>query len=80
MAPKLVEQAHNTPLAMMQVQRLRLTRWVGYMLIVQLMNVIDNERKIVTTPAYMYAARIREARAGIQKLVQAVLSLALDLT
>jgi enhancing lycopene biosynthesis protein 2 len=38
--------------------------------------VIDNERKIVTTPAYMYAARIREARAGIQKLVQAVLSLA----
>jgi enhancing lycopene biosynthesis protein 2 len=38
--------------------------------------VVDRERKIVTTPAYMYPARIREARAGIQKLVQAVLALA----
>lgn len=38
--------------------------------------VIDYERKIVTTPAYMYPARIREARKGIQKLVQAVLELA----
>ena len=38
--------------------------------------VVDRERKIVTTPAYMYPARIREARAGIQKLVQAVLGIA----
>ncbi len=38
--------------------------------------VIDRERKIVTTPAYMYAARIREARIGIQKLVTAVLAMA----
>lgn len=38
--------------------------------------VVDRERKIVTTPAYMYPARIREARAGIQKLVQAVLGMA----
>ncbi|HEX5276530.1 MAG TPA: isoprenoid biosynthesis glyoxalase ElbB [Fluviicoccus sp.] len=38
--------------------------------------VVDRERKIVTTPAYMYPARIREARAGIRKLVAAVLDLA----
>ena len=38
--------------------------------------VVDRERKIVTTPAYMYPARIREARAGIQKLVAAVLGMA----
>jgi len=38
--------------------------------------VVDRDRKIVTTPAYMYPARIREARAGIQKLVQAVLGMA----
>jgi enhancing lycopene biosynthesis protein 2 len=38
--------------------------------------VVDRERKIVTTPAYMYPARIREARAGIRKLVEAVLALA----
>ena len=38
--------------------------------------VVDRERKIVTTPAYMYPARIREARAGIRKLVEAVLDLA----
>ena len=38
--------------------------------------VVDRERKIVTTPAYMYPARIREARAGIQKLVEAVLGMA----
>ena len=38
--------------------------------------VVDRARKIVTTPAYMYPARIREARAGIRKLVEAVLSMA----
>ena len=38
--------------------------------------VVDRERKIVTTPAYMYPARIREARAGIRKLVEAVLAMA----
>jgi enhancing lycopene biosynthesis protein 2 len=38
--------------------------------------VVDREHKIVTTPAYMYPARIREARAGIRKLVEAVLDLA----
>lgn len=38
--------------------------------------VVDRERKIVTTPAYMYPARIREARAGIKKLVDAVLGMA----
>ncbi len=38
--------------------------------------VIDHERKIVSTPAYMYPARLSEARAGIQKLVQAVLKMA----
>jgi enhancing lycopene biosynthesis protein 2 len=38
--------------------------------------VVDRERKIVTTPAYMYPARIREARTGISKLVAAVLDLA----
>lgn len=38
--------------------------------------VIDQERKIVTTPAYMYAARISEAQRGISKLVNAVLELA----
>ena len=35
--------------------------------------VIDEERKLVTTPAYMLAGRITEASAGITKLVAAVL-------
>lgn len=38
--------------------------------------VVDAERKIVTTPAYMYPARIGEAQRGISKLVNAVLELA----
>lgn len=38
--------------------------------------VIDRERKIVSTPAYMLAERISEAEAGISKLVDAVLDLA----
>ncbi|MEI7728016.1 MAG: isoprenoid biosynthesis glyoxalase ElbB [Verrucomicrobiota bacterium] len=38
--------------------------------------VVDRRLKIVTTPAYMLAARITEAEAGINKLVQAVLELA----
>lgn len=35
---------------------------------------IDEERTLVTTPAYMLAGRISEASAGISKLVEAVLA------
>jgi len=38
--------------------------------------VVDRRLKIVTTPAYMLAARITEAEAGINKLVRAVLEMA----
>lgn len=38
--------------------------------------VIDAEKKIITSPAYMYPARISEAATGISKLVKAVLDLA----
>ena len=38
--------------------------------------VIDQKRKIVTTPAYMLANSISEAAAGINKLVDTVISLA----
>ena len=38
--------------------------------------VVDEKRKIVTTPAYMLAQNISEAAAGIEKLVQEVLALA----
>ncbi|MFN3586858.1 MAG: isoprenoid biosynthesis glyoxalase ElbB [Moraxellaceae bacterium] len=38
--------------------------------------VVDAERRIVSTPAYMLASRISEAAAGIDKLVDAVLGLA----
>ncbi|MCS3433231.1 isoprenoid biosynthesis glyoxalase ElbB [Klebsiella sp. BIGb0407] len=37
--------------------------------------VVDEEHKIVTTPAYMLATRIDEAAAGINKLVSRVLVL-----
>ncbi|MGI0119472.1 isoprenoid biosynthesis glyoxalase ElbB [Zooshikella sp. RANM57] len=37
--------------------------------------VIDEQHKLVTTPAYMLAQRINEASAGIEKLVHAVLAL-----
>lgn len=37
--------------------------------------VIDEDHKLVTTPAYMLANRISEAAAGIEKLVRAVLEL-----
>lgn len=37
--------------------------------------IIDRERKIVTTPAYMLAERISEAASGINKLVSEVLAL-----
>ncbi|MCT4714713.1 isoprenoid biosynthesis glyoxalase ElbB [Enterobacteriaceae bacterium H18W14] len=37
--------------------------------------VVDEERKVVTTPAYMLATRIDEAAAGIEKLVARVLVL-----
>ena len=37
--------------------------------------VVDEERKVVTTPAYMEAGRIREAAAGIEKLVEKILSM-----
>ncbi len=38
--------------------------------------VIDQENKIVTTPAYMLAGRISEAAAGIEKLVRTILEMA----
>jgi enhancing lycopene biosynthesis protein 2 len=38
--------------------------------------VVDAGRKIVTTPAYMYPARISEAHRGISRLVTAVLEMA----
>lgn len=37
--------------------------------------VVDEAKKVVTTPAYMLAGRISEAAAGINKLVDKVLSL-----
>ncbi len=37
--------------------------------------VVDEEHKVVTTPAYMLAARIDEAAVGIEKLVARVLDL-----
>ncbi len=37
--------------------------------------VVDRERRIVTTPAYMLAGRISEAADGIDKLVKEVLGL-----
>jgi enhancing lycopene biosynthesis protein 2 len=37
--------------------------------------VIDSERKIVTTPAYMLAGSITEAASGIRKLVDQVIEL-----
>lgn len=37
--------------------------------------VVDRERKVVTTPAYMLAGRISEAASGINKLVAEVLAL-----
>ncbi len=37
--------------------------------------VVDAERKLVTTPAYMLAGSISEAAAGIEKLVQEVLAM-----
>lgn len=38
--------------------------------------VVDEERKVVSTPAYMLAGSIMEAQSGISKLVEKVLSLA----
>jgi enhancing lycopene biosynthesis protein 2 len=38
--------------------------------------VVDRERKIVSTPAYMLAKSIKEAAEGIEKLVAAVIELA----
>jgi len=37
--------------------------------------VVDRQHKVVTTPAYMLARSIKEAAAGIEKLVGAVLEL-----
>jgi len=37
--------------------------------------VVDKDRKIVTTPAYMLAGRISEAASGINKLVSEILAL-----
>lgn len=38
--------------------------------------MVDDVNKIVSTPAYMYDARISEVAAGVEKLVASVLSLA----
>jgi enhancing lycopene biosynthesis protein 2 len=38
--------------------------------------VVDKDRKIVSTPAYMLAQNIKEAAEGIEKLVAAVIDLA----
>jgi enhancing lycopene biosynthesis protein 2 len=38
--------------------------------------VVDKERKLVSTPAYMLANSIKEAAVGIEKLVKAVIDLA----
>ncbi len=38
--------------------------------------VVDKERKLVSTPAYMLANSIKEAAEGIEKLVKATLALA----
>lgn len=40
--------------------------------------VVDDEQKVVTTPAYMLAQRIDEAACGIEKLVARVLGLCAD--
>ncbi len=40
--------------------------------------VVDEEQKVVTTPAYMLAQRIDEAADGIEKLVSRVLGLCAD--
>ena len=37
--------------------------------------VIDEQHKVVSTPAYMLAHSIKEAASGIKKLVTAVLNL-----
>ena len=38
--------------------------------------VVDRERKLISTPAYMLAERISEAAAGIEKTVDALLEMA----
>jgi enhancing lycopene biosynthesis protein 2 len=38
--------------------------------------VVDHEHKVVSTPAYMYDARIADVAQGIEKLVKEVISLA----
>ena len=38
--------------------------------------VVDQQHKVVTTPAYMLAQSILDADAGIEKLVKKVLELA----
>ena len=37
--------------------------------------IIDKEKKLVTTPAYMEAGSIKEAAEGIEKLVKQVISM-----
>jgi enhancing lycopene biosynthesis protein 2 len=37
--------------------------------------VVDEENRIVSTPAYMYDARVSEVREGVAKLVDAVLTM-----
>ena len=38
--------------------------------------VVDKERKLLSTPSYMLAQRVKEAAEGIEKLVKQVIALA----
>jgi enhancing lycopene biosynthesis protein 2 len=39
-------------------------------------HVVDRQRKLITTPAYMLAQRISEAAAGIEKTVAELMAMA----
>jgi enhancing lycopene biosynthesis protein 2 len=38
--------------------------------------VVDRDRKLITSPAYMLAGRISEAAEGIEKTVEALMEMA----
>jgi enhancing lycopene biosynthesis protein 2 len=40
--------------------------------------VVDNDSKIVSTPAFMYDARISDVARGIEKLVDKIAEMAAD--
>ena len=54
-----------------------LSSWVQNTLTVRVSDiVVDEQHRVVTTPAYMLAGSLSEAASGIDKLVAKVLSLA----